>query len=464
MIADWGEYLLGDLGEIKTGKTPPAKIVDAYSGEVPFITPRDMHGRKWIDSTERYLSDSGLGSVKNSIVPARSVAVSCIGSDMGKTVMVAKTSVTNQQINTIIVDETKYNAEFVYYNLSARQEELKGIASGSATPILNKGHFSNVKIFLPSKNDQDSIVDILRSIDDKIELNRQINIILEEMAQAIFKSWFLDFDPVKAKIEAKANEYDPERSAMCIISGKTNVELDQLPPDQLVQLRAIAALFPDELTDSELGLIPKRWFIQPLGRICSFLAGSAFAKKFQGQKSGDFPFIKVRDMNTQGNERFILSADNYITESQRSIMKAKIHPQGATVFAKIGVALMSNRRRILTRSTLIDNNMMSAVPKDTTIPFHFLYLLLLTIDFKTIASGTAVPYINMSDLNKISIPFPEKNYLEEIMRSFNKIITPIFEAIKNNDSQIYVLAELRDTLLPKLLSGEIEIGSATTPS
>ena len=79
------------------------------------------------------------------------------------------------------------------------------------------------------------------------------------MAQAIFKSWFVDFEPVKAKIEAKANGQDPERAAMCAISGKTDAELNNLPPDQLDQLRATAALFPDELTDSELGLIPKGW-------------------------------------------------------------------------------------------------------------------------------------------------------------------------------------------------------------
>ena len=98
----------------------------------------------------------------------------------------------------------------------------------------------------------------LQSI-NKIQLNRQINQTLEEMAQAIFKSWFVDFEPVKAKIEAKANGQDPERAAMCAISGKTDAELDHLPPDQLAQLRATAALFPDELTDSELGLIPKGW-------------------------------------------------------------------------------------------------------------------------------------------------------------------------------------------------------------
>ncbi|MCF6290041.1 MAG: restriction endonuclease subunit S, partial [Desulfobacterales bacterium] len=200
MASDWMEYCLSALGEIKTGKTPPGKIKDAYGGDTPFITPRDMDGRKWSDTTERYLSESGLGAVKNSLVPPRGVAVSCIGSDMGKVVMVAKPSVTNQQINTIIVDEEKFNAEFVYYNLSTRQDELKGIASGSATPILNKGHFSNVKVLLPNRKEQDTIVDILCSIDDKIELNRQINQTLEQIAQAIFKAWLVDFEPIKATI------------------------------------------------------------------------------------------------------------------------------------------------------------------------------------------------------------------------------------------------------------------------
>ena len=121
--------------------------------------------------------------------------VSCIGSDMGKVAISRKPCVTNQQINSIIVSED-ICTEYVYYDLSLRQTEIKSKASGSAVPILYKGHFSNLSIFLSSLPEQKDIAHILGSFDDKIELNRQMNQTLEAMAAALFKSWFVDFDPV----------------------------------------------------------------------------------------------------------------------------------------------------------------------------------------------------------------------------------------------------------------------------
>jgi type I restriction enzyme S subunit len=175
-MSEWKEYRLDQLGRIVTGKTPPASIQNSYSiVGTQFVTPRDMDGRKWMDSTERYLNKDGLDSVINSLVPKNSVAVSCIGSDMGKTVILKKESVTNQQINSIVVEQDFFNPDFVYYVLSTKQENLKAIAGGSATPILNKGHFGKFTIYLPKKAIQDKISSILSALDDKIAINQQIN-------------------------------------------------------------------------------------------------------------------------------------------------------------------------------------------------------------------------------------------------------------------------------------------------
>lgn len=150
-----------------------------------------------------------------------------------------------------------------------------------------------------------------------------------------------------------------------------------------------------------------KWPTTNLGAICKFTAGSAFKPEFQGCSAGDYPFIKVSDMNAAGNEIFINSASNYVNEIQRAAMKAKLHPVGAIVFAKIGVALTTNRRRLLTRPTIIDNNMMSATPRDGRVTSRFLYLLLTSIDFNTISAGTALPYLNVSDLERIEVSIPD---------------------------------------------------------
>ena len=296
------------------------------------------------------------------------------------------------------------------------------------------------------------IAKTLGDLDDKIHLNNQINQTLESIAQALFKSWFIDFDPVRAKIVAKQEGNNPEFAAMCVISGKSEVELQQMAEDDLAELRATAALFPDELVESELGEVPKGWEVNSLGNICNFTPGSAFKPEYQGQTQGEIPFIKVSDMNLNGNEIFIVKANNYIDNSLQKERKFKLHEEGATVFAKIGVALISNRRRVLTMPTIIDNNMMSASPLKGLSTPYYLYLLLKTIDFNTLVSGTALPYLNVSDLRKILIVHPTINLLNK----FELIANPLLQKIKLNSVQCEGLVTLRDNLLPKLLSGEID--------
>lgn len=354
-------------------------------------------------------------------------------------------------------DIGKVDPYFVYYFLKSPlgQSRLLSNVSQVGVPAIAQALTSvrAIEILLPpNRAEQVRISKILRDLDQKIDLNRRINQTLEAMAQAIFKSWFVDFDPVKAKIAAKQEGRDPLRAAMSAISGKAEAELDALPPEQYQQLAATAALFPDEMEESELGEIPMGWSCGGLGDICSFTAGSAFKPEHQGSTEGDYPFIKVSDMNLAGNEVFIQSANNYVSKAQQSEMKAKLHPVGATVFAKIGVALISNRRRLLTSPTIIDNNLMSASPVEGKSGQYFLYSLLSTIDFNTLVSGTALPYINVSDLKKISIVCPP----HDTCRAFEAKASSIFSMMQMLAAQSSTLATTRDALLPKLLSGEIE--------
>lgn len=352
-------------------------------------------------------------------------------------------------------DPGKLDRLFLFYSFLSPQLQHQFRShegSGSVVSHIRVGDCFKFEMRLPPLAIQRKIGEVLGALDDKIDINRHINQTLEAMAQAIFKSWFVDFDPVRAKIAAKAEGRDPLRAAMSAISGKLEAELDALLPEQYEQLAATAVLFPDELEESELGEIPKGWLCGVLGDICNFTAGSAFKPEHQGNTEGDYPFIKVSDMNLAGNEIFIRSANNYVSELQRSEMKAKLHPLGATVFAKIGVALVSNRRRLLTTPTIIDNNMMSASPIEGKSGQYFLYSLLSTIDFNTLVSGTALPYINVSDLKKIAIVRPQN----DIYRAFESRATSIFSMMQALAAQSLILAATRDTLLPKLLSGELE--------
>ena len=345
-------------------------------------------------------------------------------------------------------------SDFIYYYLSQKEvfNYFQGLNIGSAQPSIKVPHLLNFELNIPDFLIQQKIAGILSDLDGKIFLNYQTNKTLEFIAQAFFKSWFIDFDPVRAKIAAKKEGKDPELAAMCVISGKSEVELQQMAKDDFAELQATAALFPEELVESELGEVPNGWEVNSLGNICNFTPGSAFKPEYQGQTHGEIPFIKVSDMNLNGNEIFIVKANNYIDNSLQKERKFKLHEEGATVFAKIGVALISNRRRVLTMPTIIDNNMMSASPLKGLSTPYYLYLLLKTIDFNTLVSGTALPYLNVSDLRKILIVHPTINLLNK----FELIANPLLQKIKLNSVQCEGLVTLRDNLLPKLLSGEID--------
>ena len=164
--------------------------------------------------------------------------------------------------------------------------------------------------------------------------------------------------------------------------------------------------------------VNSKWTRKNLGDICIFSQGTAFPKHFQGEKEGDYPFIKVSDLSLSGNERYINTANNWITKKALPKIGARLHPPGAIVFAKIGIALTYNRRRIVKRPTVIDNNMMSAMPKENEVDRLFLYYLLCTIDFNLISSGTALPYLNVRDLKNLPVflpPLPEQKAIAHIL-------------------------------------------------
>lgn len=165
------------------------------------------------------------------------------------------------------------NPRFLAYQLSSEafQHHFIAVATSSGGQAnLSPTQIKSTELLLPPKEVQDWIVDVVGGLEDKIELNKQINQTLEQMAQAIFKSWFVDFDPVKAKIaalEAGGSQEDATRAAMQAISGKDQAQLSQLQaenPEQYNELRTTAELFPSAMQDSELGEIPEGWGVLTL--------------------------------------------------------------------------------------------------------------------------------------------------------------------------------------------------------
>jgi len=465
----FSEWSLEALGKIVTGKTPPKSIKNAYSDSgVPFVTPKDMDGRKWTVTTERSLSHEGVRSVQKSVVPAGSVAVSCIGSDMGKAVRIPVDSVTNQQINTLIPDTEKCDPDYLYYLLSTMQQDLKDIAGGSATPILNKGHFGKVRVRLPAIWYQKQVAKILSALDDKIQVNHQINQTLEQMAQAIFKSWFVDFEPVKAKIaalEAGGSEEDALLAAMQAISAKDETELSRFQaeqPEQYAALSATAELFPSAMQDSELGEIPEGWEASQLGNHLDTLETGTRPK---GGVSGI-----TEGVPSVGAEN-IVGVGNYHYEKEKFIPVDFFNKMNRGIVAHLDCLLYKDggkpgdfRPRVSMfgcgfpyKKFAINEHVYRL--RSLRLGQPYLYFLIgherVLADLRHKGAKAAIPGINQTDVKTVWTVCPPTDILDIFNTTAEKVVTSILTRSKEN----LHLSNLRDTLLPKLLSGELSVSA-----
>lgn len=352
-------------------------------------------------------------------------------------------------------DGRLWNRRLLYFLLTSEfvKQQIISLTSGSAVPQLPARDLK--KFVLPQIpiEIQNQISEIIGSVSYKIEHNRQINQTLEEMAQAIFKSWFVDFEPVKAKIEAKANGQDPERAAMCAISGKSDNEIDQLLPDQLAQLRATAALFPDELTDSELGMIPKGWLYQIANNIAEVAIGKTPPRKeaqWFSESHEDIRWISIRDMGISGV--YALNTSEYLTEEAVNKFNVRRIPDNTILLSfKLTVGRIAiTVGEMLSNEAIAHFNLTGGSPITT----EYLYLYLKQFNYSNLASTSSIATaVNSKTIKNMPIFIPSTDIIEE----FAGVINPLFRKIKIIQQENESLREIRDTLLPKLLSGEIEV-------
>ncbi|WP_064663544.1 restriction endonuclease subunit S [Pseudoalteromonas sp. MQS005] len=420
---------LSDCGKIITGKTPSSKVDGAFGAGTLFVTPRDLDSRKYVTSTERELSSVGVDSVKKNVVPANSVLVSCIGSDMGKVALIKSDAVTNQQINSIIVDTENHNPEYVYYALLPLKNELKNAAGGTTMPILNKTDFGKFEIPLPELEAQNEIVRIITCLDSKISNNTAMNATLEKIAQRIFKSWFVDFDPVKANAEG--------------------LPFDGLSPE-------IQALFPNEFEESELGMIPKGWEVDTLQSQIDILNGYAF-------KSKDYSNEGIFVLRTKNFESGIVKkrADDVLLPNEFSMSHEKYLCKPFDYHLVMVGASIGDRGLIFEHQlpALRNQNMWCFRAKSESIlsQYYIKYLLDSLVESRLgMASGSAREFFRKSDFGEIKTVFPD----EKLLNKYNETIKPILERISTNEAQIETLTKIRDKLLPRLISGKITIQKA----
>jgi type I restriction enzyme S subunit len=303
---------------------------------------------------------------------------------------------------------------------------------------------------------EESIAKVLSDVADKIQLNRETNQTLEQVAQAIFKCWFVEFEPTRAKIAAKLNGQDPERAAMAAISGKSIEELEQLSPDTQQQLRTTAALFPDKLVDSELGEIPEGWDVGNIGSIVNAKGGYAF-KGNSFVEEGN-PVVKIK--NITGDGRVDLKSTVCIDDEQAKKAERFKLSDGDLLMAMTG-ATVGKIGFVVTEGKSIYLNQRVAKFESEKFGKQISWFLYCCLQRDSIfdsvvgaAYGSAQPNISSSVIESIEFVVPH----HDLIFNFCEFAESLFNKWISNINENSLLEESRDSLLPKLLSGELAMG------
>ncbi|WP_299661884.1 restriction endonuclease subunit S [uncultured Psychromonas sp.] len=320
---------------------------------------------------------------------------------------------------------------YAYMNSVNFQSEIIGRSTGSSVAGLRQTEVLKLNIKLPSMSVQKTIGDTLYYLNKKTESNTQTNQTLEEMTQAIFKSWFVDFDPVKAKIRGEQPE-----------------GMDA----------ATAALFPNKLVESELGLIPEGWDIKSIKDFGKVITGNTPPKKVEGAYSqAGVPFITPTDID---NDTFVTETKRFLSESGMEVMKKNLLPEGSICITCIGSQM---GKAVIAPSASISNQQINSIVTKNSYERNFLFLNLRRRRkeiFLIGSSGSTMPIINKSTFEKLKIVSPT----EYLLKVFDEAMSPLLDKIHQNSLENQTLSALRDTLLPKLLSGEIAVDKDIIPS
>ena len=428
MTVKWAEVRLADLSELITKGTTPTSLGFRFTDTgINYVKSESVTFDGWIDRSKfARIDEETHAALKRSQLKEGDVLFSMAGIYIGKTAVVPKDILpanTNQAVGIIRLDQTQACPRFIDYFLRNPSYNLflNNLVSQSAQPNLNLAEIRNLPITIPPLAEQKAIAAVLGALDDKIELNRRMNATLEAMARALFQSWFVDFNPIRAKLD-----------------GRPPAALDP----------ATAALFPEHLEDSPLGHIPKGWTAQRLPDAIEVnprrtLKGGTIA-----------PYLDMKNLPTQGH-----SAEEVIDREFSSGTKFQ---NGDTLLARITPCLENGKTGYV--DFLEDGQVgwgsteyIILAPKPP-LPPQFGYLLarsdalrIHAIQNMTGTSGRQRVPSECFHNFWLAVPPPA------IARRFDELTAPLMAKIKANSTESRTLATLRDALLPKLLSGELSV-------
>jgi type I restriction enzyme S subunit len=412
---EWEILNVGKIGRVVTGKTPPTIHPEFYGDDFPFIKIPDMTDTVYVKKTDTKISQKGARYLGNAKLPKDSIMVSCIAT-VGNVGISSEESFTNQQINTLIPDRNIADFKYLYYYFKVNKKLLESLGGGgSVYTNISKSKFENMPVVIPELQEQTRIAEILSSLDDKIELNRQINVNLEKIASALFKRWFVDF------------EFPDENGKPYKSSGGKMVE-------------------------SELGEIPEGWKVGKLSDIANITIGRTpprLQEQWFSKNPEDMKWISIRDLGNSGI--YIDKTAEFLTRDAVEKFNIPIIPKNTVILSfKLTVG-----RLAITSEEMLSNEAIAHIKlSDENVSIEYIYLSLKKFDYSSLGSTSSIATaVNSKSIKDIPLLIPNG----KVVTVFTENIAPTFQSIFENTRQLDMLIETRDSLLPKLMSGKIRV-------
>ena len=399
---------IGDLGKVITGHTPPTKDRDCYGDAYPLLKPTDMRlEERYSPPTEESVSEKWVALKHKTLIPRHATCVVTIGT-IGKICITSRPCFTNQAVNAVIPDTSLYDEMYVYYLLRTIVSQVKHLSSGTASGRENvsKSAFSNIEVSVPEKQIQRKIASILSAYDDLIENNTRRIAILEEMAQAIYREWFVNF---------------------------------RFPGHESVGL-----------VDSPLGKIPQGWRVAKLKDLYRTSSGGTPSRKKDSYYSdGTINWVKTKELK----DGFIWDTEEKITDLGLKNSSAKVFPKYTVLMAMYGATI--GQLGIL-GAPAATNQACCAFrvhESDFGYPFLFLYLQYNRKEIISLGAGAAQQNVSQDVIREIELIRPSLDLVLEFNERASALLLQIFTLQKATS----VLRTTRDLLLPKLISGQLDV-------
>ena len=411
---------------ITSGGTPSRREEKYYGGDINWVKTQELLDRKIFDTDEK-ISLQGLNNSSAKLLPKDTVLLAMYGATVGKLGILGKESTCNQACCAFICDPKVTDYRFLYYCLLGNRSNLAGLATGAAQQNLSSQQLKAVEFAFPPLEYQKEIANLLSALDDRIDHNRALAANLEAIARRLFKSWFVDFNPVRAKAAGEK-------------------------PSGLAD--DIAVLFPDRFVESELGEIPEGWRVETVGDLSDVVGGTTPRTKEPTYWDGGIhAWATPKDLSAL-LAPILLDTERQITDAGLSQISSGLLPKGTVLLssrAPIGYLAIAEV------PVSINQGFIAMKPK-TGISNIFLLLWASVAREEIVSRANGSTFLEISKANFRPIPLIKPT--AEVMQEFDQLARPLYEKVANCMRESRTLSQVRDLLLPRLISGKIRVSDA----